>query len=527
MSKRQLTSDEKEDILRALVPVHPDPNFQPSKGSDVVTDRDNNFVIENVRKQISIQLDYIEIYPDLIPKLKEEIVRQYSLSFVSPGEMVGCIAATSIGEGQTQDSLNSFHASGSMKENLSSGLTRFKELIDLTHQIKTPAINIEFNPKYGNLLEKSNPDSLRFIREIIHTQLIHIRLNDLIVSTAIEENPRREWWYNTFNLLYSDAHKSCSHRLKIQLDKSKLFKCKKDMAWVAARIEKHAKLKGMMHIAFSDNYTAQLDIWLDPTNLTDCDEILMKKDIDPEDIDKMLRYINSENKAEICLRNVVLPTVRLIDISGLSGITNCYPSDPNDKTKPIYTCSTRGGSLRDVLALDCVNPSKCRSNNVHEVYEIFGIEATFRFLIDEFRLVSDKVSRRHLDVMVEWMCTTGRLSSVNRHGQDISKIGPMAKASFEQPLDAFVKAASNAQTEVITGVSASISTGNLARIGTGSFQLMLDIEKLMQSTPIVEQGLESIEDVDAEPELEDNFATIDEQRDEMTYAYDDDDDGLI
>jgi hypothetical protein len=69
---------------------------------------------------------------------------------------------------------------------------------------------------------------------------------------------------------------------------------------------------------------------------------------------------------------------------------------------------------------------------------------------------------------------------VNRHGQEISKIGPIAKASFEQPLDAFIKAASTAQLEVITGVSASIATGNLPKIGTGSFQMLLDVNKLIQ-----------------------------------------------
>jgi DNA-directed RNA polymerase II subunit RPB1 len=178
--------------------------------------------------------------------------------------------------------------------------------------------------------------------------------------------------------------------------------------------------------------------------------------------------------------------------------------------------------------LDCIDPTKCNSNNPWEIYEIFGVEAAFQFLIHEFKKVSSKVSRRHLDVMVEWMCTSGKLSSVNRYGQDISKIGPMAKASFEKPLEAFVKAASSAQTEVITGVSASISTGNLARIGTGSFQMMLDMQKLMSSTPIEEEKKLMIsEDQEIEEEFEDMFTGTDEQPDDFTYQMGDDDDGLI
>jgi len=87
---------------------------------------------------------------------------------------------------------------------------------------------------------------------------------------------------------------------------------------------------------------------------------------------------------------------------------------------------------------------------------------------------------------------------VNRFGQEISKIGPLAKASFEQPLDAFIKAASTAQLEVITGVSASIATGNLPKIGTGSFQMILDVNKLMEAVPITEEKVR----LDALPEEE-------------------------
>jgi DNA-directed RNA polymerase II subunit RPB1 len=473
MTKRALSPDEKEDILRAMKTMHPDPNFMENNNLDP----NNNFVIDNARRQVLFQLNQIEIYPDMIPLLKKEILHQYSLSIISPGEMVGCIAATSIGEGQTQESLNAFHSSGQLKSALTGGLPRFKELLDLSHQMKTPNMKVYFNPKYGSLLEKSNPNSLRFVRQLIHTQLELVKMSHVILSYTIEVNPVREWWYSAFTMLYSDDHLNCTHRLRLQLNPKLLYKCKKDMVWIASKIEKTIRTKGTMHIAFSDNYTAQLDIWVDPSNLSSCEEILLTKDIDKEDIEKMRRYITDENMAEICLHNVVLPLVMQTEISGLPGLVTCYTNDPHDEHLE-YFGDTRGGSLKDLLALDCVDVRRCESNNVHEIYELFGIEAAYKFLISEFRKVSKSVSHSHLEVMIDWMCSTGKLTSVNRHGQDISKIGPMAKASFEQPLDAFVKAASSAQTEVITGVSASIATGNLAHIGTGSFQMMLDLKTL-------------------------------------------------
>ncbi len=501
--KRRLTANEIEDIAQSIHTFHPDPNFRETGTKGVEMDPEHNFVIEGSRHYVRDQLKNIEIYPEAIEDLKAEIVRQYQMSFITPGEMVGCIAATSIGSFYTQATLNSFHASGQRKENLTSGVPRFQELINLAKEMKTPNIKITFHERYNDHLREGNPDSLRFARELMDTQIQHVRMNDLIKSVTIEVNPKREWWYSTFNLLYSDAHRNCTHRLRLQLDADKLWKCKKDMGTIAAKIERQVKTKGWMHLAFSDNYTAQLDVWVNNEMLSGCEDALMSRDVSSEDLEKIMLHINEENKAEICLRNVVLPQIRQTDISGVPGVTKCYVSDKTGKENSIYRGDIRGGSLARILSLDCVDPQKCRSNNVHEIYKLFGIEAAQQFLVEEFQeACTTAVSLRHLQVMTEWMCSSGRLSSVNRFGQEISKIGPLAKASFEQPLDAFVKAASTAQLEVITGVSASIATGNLPKIGTGSFQMVLDVNKLMEAVPIVEEKsrLDSLpEDEEIEP----------------------------
>jgi hypothetical protein len=45
-------------------------------------------------------------------------------------------------------------------------------------------------------------------------------------------------------------------------------------------------------------------------------------------------------------------------------------------------------------------------------------------------------------------------------------------------MEAFLKAAATGQREVIRGVSAAIATGKLARMGTGTFDLLMDVNKL-------------------------------------------------
>ena len=67
----------------------------------------NDFIVENCKQQLRSQLQSIQIYPSQIQKCKQIILKQYETSLINPGEMVGCIASTSIGETTTQASLNS------------------------------------------------------------------------------------------------------------------------------------------------------------------------------------------------------------------------------------------------------------------------------------------------------------------------------------------------------------------------------------------------------------------------------------
>lgn len=55
----------------------------------------------------------------------KEIDDRYYLSKIHPGEMVGAIAATSVGEPATQMTLNTFHSAGILEKNVTLGVPRF------------------------------------------------------------------------------------------------------------------------------------------------------------------------------------------------------------------------------------------------------------------------------------------------------------------------------------------------------------------------------------------------------------------
>ena len=68
--------------------------------------------------------------------------------------------------------------------------------------------------------------------------------------------------------------------------------------------------------------------------------------------------------------------------------------------------------------------------------------------------------------------------SVFRHGINNDDIGPIAKASFEETPEMFLRAARHAELDIMTGISANVMCGQEGYFGTGYFQVMLDINEL-------------------------------------------------
>jgi DNA-directed RNA polymerase beta' subunit len=126
-----------------------------------------------------------------------------------------------------------------------------------------------------------------------------------------------------------------------------------------------------------------------------------------------------------------------------------------------------------------------------EIYERFGIEATRQFLIEEFMDVVSSdgtyVNSSHVELLVDLMVYTGSIISISRYGQKKVSSGPLSNASFEESLENFLKAGLNGAKETTDGVSAAIILGKMPKIGTGVFDLKVDIKKLLQNKPIIKQ----------------------------------------
>ena len=92
----------------------------------------------------------------------QKIVRYFKQSITHPGEMVGVIAAQTIGEMGTQMTLDSFHVSGTdAAVNATSGVPRLKELLSVSKNIKTPTMTIHLKDDVSKILKEDNIDETK------------------------------------------------------------------------------------------------------------------------------------------------------------------------------------------------------------------------------------------------------------------------------------------------------------------------------------------------------------------------------
>ncbi len=99
---------------------------------------------------------------------------------MNPGEMIGPIAAQSIGEPATQMTLNTFHQAGVSSKNVTLGVPRLKEIINVAKNIKTPSMKIYLKDEHKHDEEYAT----KFGAKIEYTTLNHI-----VKSSSIYYDP--------------------------------------------------------------------------------------------------------------------------------------------------------------------------------------------------------------------------------------------------------------------------------------------------------------------------------------------------
>jgi len=222
-----------------------------------------------------------------------------------------------------------------------------------------------------------------------------------------------------------------------------------------------------------------------------------KNNVNPLDQSDQIYIL--KNFQDQLLQNIVLRGVKGINKVILRKvIDNVVEHNGIYKKQDIWVLDTIGTNLLDVLSLDFIDKRRTISNDIVEIYNVLGIEAArqaiYNELVEVVEFDGTYINYHNYSVLVDRMTFTHKLISIFRHGINNDNIGPIAKASFEETPEMFLKAARHAELDTLRGVSANVMCGQEGFFGTSAFQVILDIEEMQKLEAVSEYKPINVED---------------------------------
>ena len=456
--------------------------------------------------------------------LLDTIVLNYKKAIVTPGEMVGMIAGQSIGEVSTQMTLNTFHFAGvASKSNVTRGVPRIEEILSLSSQIKNPSLSVYLKPE-----DERHKDKARTIMYMLE----HTKLQEIVKSTEICFDP------DDLNTFISED-KDCIEQYKAF--ESLVDECNN----VSLESDETEKSKWIVRMIMDPETMLEKNITMDDVNFTlkscyedqinciysdfNSDKLIFR--IRMNDILKSGNNRGGQKKTKVnpldqsdqiyILKNFQDQLLQKVVLRGIQGINKVILRKVLDnvveingvyKKQDIWVLDTIGTNLLDVLGLDYIDNTRTLSNDIIEIYNVLGIEAArqtiYNELVEVVEFDGTYINYHNYSVLVDRMTFTHKLISIFRHGINNDNIGPIAKASFEETPEMFLKAAKHAELDTLRGISANVMCGQEGHFGTAAFQVVLDIDEMQKLEAASEYKY-----VDTDEEIEKFFGDVNNPED--------------
>ena len=419
----------------------------------------------------------------MFDELMRDIRFKYIQSQVHAGEMVGALAAQSIGEPTTQLTLNTFHSAGTAKANATSGVPRIEELLSASSNPKRPSNTVYLMPDSQTSQEaaviKMKEIQKTTLRDITKSVRIFYDPYPLAESTVVPEDREMLARYEQFSC-DDDGGKGSPWIMRLEMNEYEMARRNiMDPVEIQTKLMSNASLK-MIECRYSDPGA-------EPSKTIK--NLVMRIMFDPDVVKNPIQMRFLEDK----LLDTSLTGVSGIGRVHIRSVKNEVMYDPAvGGYKPIenYVLDVEGTNLYDLLVFPGVDGTRTFSSDIHEVHDVFGIETARLSLYEEINEVfsTEKVNYRHLAVLVDTMTFSGRIVPVNRFGMSKNETGVLAKSSFEETSKIMFNAAMWAEKDSMRGVSANIMFGQKPPCGTGFVDILVDESRLPEGED--ELGLE-------------------------------------
>ena len=454
--------------------------------------------------------------------LLETITLMYKRALVAPGEMVGMIAAQSIGEPTTQLTLNTFHSAGvASKSNVTRGVPRIEEILSLSENPKNPSLTIYMKKDEETdkelVRDKIPSIEITILKEIVESVEICFDPDDM--NTLIEQDKDIMSQYFEFEKMIDECMSSSTETMSKSLATSSeelglggaaagpapltsasgTAPNEKSKWIIRMTMDRESMLDRKItmddiHFALKNIYTDEITCMYADYNsdnlvfrlrLNNVITNSKKKNTSTLSLDQSDQIYILKNFQDNMLNNIVLRGVKGLSKVLLRKITDSVVKIDSAYTKKeTWVLDTTGTNLITALSLDYIDITRTISNDIQEIYSVLGIEAARVAIYNELSEVLEfdntYINYHHLIMLADRMTASAKMVSIFRHGINNDDIGPIAKASFEETPEMFLKAARHAELDEMRGVSANVMCGQEGHFGTSSFQVLLDMNKMIK-----------------------------------------------
>ena len=363
---------------------------------------------------------------------------------------------------------DTFHLSGvSSASKAVRGVPRIKELLSVTKNVKSPSLTVYLEEDVKKDKKKvktilNSIETTRFIDIVLNTKIYYDPDDDV---TNIDNDIK---FTNSYTELVKEGIADNTYEnlnpwlLRMELSKEKMIEYELSMIDLYYTI--HDFYNGKINIMFSDDNAEKLVFRFKFADIEDDRDVVLDL--------KALEKNIMENIIIKGIKNINKVSMRKSDFFEYNEINMTY-----EKTHE-WILNTNGSQFIDIMSKQGVDKSRTVSNNINDIYELLGIEASRQALFNELNdVIKDSdlyVNYRHIALLVDIMTTKGYLLSIDRHGINRVDIGPLAKSSFEETTDMIIKAGIFSEVDHINGVSANIMLGQIPPCGTGDSDILID-----------------------------------------------------
>ena len=389
---------------------------------------------------------------------------------------------------------DTFHFAGvASKSNVTRGVPRIEEILSLSASLKNPSLTVYLKPE-----EETDRDKASTIQYMLeHTRLeeivksIEICFDPDDLNTLIDEDKNTMAQYREFETMVAECLNSPVE--EEQGDKSKWIiriimdpevMLEKNITMDDVNFTLNNTYKDEISCVYSDYNADKLVFRIRMKNIIDNAKSRSQKKAKLNPLDQSDQIYILKNFQDTLLNNIVLRGVKNINKVILRKIKdNLVEKAGAYIKKDIWVLDTIGTNMLDVLGLDYIDPNRTFSNDIIEIYHVLGMEAARFALYNELAEVLEfdgaYVNAHHMALLCDRMTFNYKMVSIFRHGINNDDIGPIAKASFEETPEMFLKAARHAELDTMRGISANVMCGQEGLYGTASFQVVLDINEMI------------------------------------------------